>query len=61
MKIRWEVEDGYVGKSRPQQTVIPDDEIAQCNTPEERERLIEDYVREDFQNKISYTILGEES
>ncbi len=25
MKIRWQVEDGYVGKSRPQEANIDDD------------------------------------
>jgi len=27
MKIRWEVEDGYVGRSRPHYITVPDEDL----------------------------------
>jgi len=56
MKVTWEVQDGYVGASRPQYTVIPDDELAECEEDWEREDLIAEYVREDFLQRISWSI-----
>lgn len=54
MKISWEVEDGYVGKLRPQYTEVPDDEIAECETVEEADALIEEYVCGDFDYTITW-------
>ena len=55
MKITWEVEDGYIGKSRPQFTEIDDDELAECSTDEEREEFIEQCIHEDFMSNISWS------
>ena len=30
MKVRWQVDDGYSGKSRPQETLIDDEELNEC-------------------------------
>ena len=60
MKVIWEVEDGYVGKSRPQEIIIPDDEIYDWEgkiSEEEKQKLIEDCVQEDFNQKISWAIV----
>jgi len=54
MEIRWEVDDGYVGKDRPQYTEIDDDEICGCETVEDAMKYVEDYVQEDFEMKISW-------
>lgn len=54
MRVTWEVEDGYCGKSRPQHTDIDDDELAECETDEDREQLIADYVQEDFEQNITW-------
>jgi hypothetical protein len=55
MKITWEVEDGYVGKSSPQVVDVPDEELAECETDEEKHDLVEEYVQQDFNNNISYS------
>jgi hypothetical protein len=62
IKVTWEVEDGYAGKSRPQTTIIDieqehmsEGEWNELSEDEKRE-LIEDCVREDFENKISFGI-----
>ena len=60
MKAIWQVEDGYVGKSRPQETIIPDSELAECNNEEERQKWIYDYIQEDFENRISWTLIRTE-
>ena len=56
MRVTWEVEDGYVGKSRPQHTEVPDDELESCETEEEKQELINDYVQEDFDQTICWSI-----
>ena len=55
MIVNWEVEDGYIGKSRPQHTVIDDDELAERETEEEKEQLIEECIQDDFNQKISWS------
>ncbi len=58
MIVHWEVEDGYVGKSRPQSTEISDEDLDACETAEERERLIEDCIQEDFEQNITWAIVS---
>ncbi len=55
MEVTWEVEDGYLGKSRPKTTIIPDEEIADCETEDEAMQLVEDYVQSDFDNEICWS------
>lgn len=52
MRVKWEVDDGYVGGSRPHFTDVPDDELAECDTDLDREQLINDYIEEDFRQKV---------
>lgn len=52
MRVTWEVDDGYAGKSRPQHTEVPDEELEHL-TEEEQLRLIEEYIQEDFDNRMS--------
>jgi len=54
MRIRWYIDDGYVDKDRPHYLDVSDDELDYCDTAEERENLISDCVREEFENTISY-------
>ncbi len=58
MEITWQVSDGYVGGSRPHTTEIPDDELEECETEEERQDLINDYIQNDFEQEISWSIIG---
>lgn len=55
-EINWQVDDGYVGKCRPQKTKIDDNELLECESKEEVIKLIYDFVQEDFNNKICYSI-----
>ena len=55
MEILWEVEDGYAGKSRPQHTMIDDEEIQECETLDEAIEVIEGYVQNDLNNNISWS------
>jgi hypothetical protein len=54
MKVKWEVDDGYVGASRPQVTEVDDDELAECETEDEREHLINERIQEDFDERINW-------
>lgn len=60
MEITWEVEDGYVGKSRPQYTEIYDDDIRECESIKEAVELIEEAVQEDFESKITWGFVDSE-
>lgn len=55
MKIKWEAEDGYVGGSRPHYLEVDDDELSECETEEEKNQLIDDYVREDFEQTVTFS------
>ncbi len=54
MRITWEVEDGYCGKSRPQHTEVDDEDLKECATDKEREALIQDAIQEDFTSRIAW-------
>lgn len=56
MIVHWEVEDGYVGKSRPQETEIPNEELEGLSE-EDRQALIHEYVQDDFDRTISWAIV----
>lgn len=62
IRVRWQVEDGYVGKSRPQETVIdvqnelmPKLEWQELSDEEKREH-IDSIVQEDFERRIRFGI-----
>jgi hypothetical protein len=50
MEIRWEVNDGYIGKSRPQRTNISNKKIKECETKQEAIELIEECITTDFES-----------
>ena len=59
--VHWQVEDGYVGKSRPQKTIIkPYEDLGQEEWEEmsesERDEYIEQCVQDDFDQKVSFAI-----
>ena len=56
--VRWEVEDGYVGKSRPQQfemTIDPDD-FADDMDDLDIEDIIYRRAEDDFESKINFFV-----
>ena len=60
MRITWEVEDGYVGKSRPQHLEIGDEELDDIidqfdGRVEDIMKEIDWYVQEDFEQKVTWT------
>ena len=57
MIVHWEVSDGYVGGSRPQESEIPDSELEGMDE-EERVDFINKWVQEDFEQSISWEITG---
>lgn len=59
MRVTWQVEDGYVGGSRPHTTVIDDEDLEDLDE-KEREERIDEFIEEDFRNKVSWTILSRE-
>lgn len=59
MRVTWQVEDGYVGGSRPHTTVIDDEDMEDLDE-KEREEFITERIDEDFRETISWTILSRE-
>ena len=59
IEVIWEVQDGYVSGSRPQSTYIPREDYEECETEEEKQELVDEYVREDFLNsgKVSWSLI----
>ena len=61
IRITWEVEDGYVGKSRPQHytlTPFEVEEYNECEDDEDRQDLLNQIVQDEFDNKIYPCIQG---
>jgi hypothetical protein len=62
LDVTWQVEDGYVGGSRPHHTKIRlddyVDDIESWNqmSQEEKDDIIRDIVREDFEQRIDFSI-----
>ena len=57
MKVHWQIDDGYAGRARPQCTEIPDKEIEELDE-EEIQKVIEEYVDDDFKQKIRWYIIN---
>lgn len=57
MIVTWEINDGYVGKSRPQYTTIPDEVLEEIEDEIDRGIFIEDWIQEEFDNRISWSII----
>lgn len=56
MEIMWEVSDGYVGGSRPQYTEIDDGDILECDSVDEAMDMVQEYLQEDFEQNISWSM-----
>lgn len=50
VKVTWEINDGYAGKSRPQYTYIDREDWDACEGEKERQDLIDDCVQNDYDN-----------
>lgn len=55
--VTWKVDDGYVNNGQ-HKTQIDDYEFEDCETDEDRERIIEEAVQADFENNISWYIVS---
>lgn len=59
--IRWEVDDGYVGKSRPHSTSCSLEEFEGCETEQDVLERILELAEEDFQESVRICIPEAES
>lgn len=59
-EVVWSAEDGYVGKGRPQSFYIEPSDIEGYETDEELEKLLDDMARDDFENRVSYSVHNSE-
>ena len=56
MEIEWEVEDGYIGGSRPQSLTLISDDFENCKTVEDAMEVVNEAVQEDFRQTVTYKI-----
>jgi len=56
MKVKWYIDDSCCNNKVLHTTDVPDDELEQCNSQEDREILIDKYVSEDFYSEAAYCI-----
>lgn len=54
MNIRWEVADGYVNSAKFD-IDIDDNEIAEYETLEDKIEFIENFIQEDFEQRVSWS------
>jgi hypothetical protein len=50
--FRWEIDDGYVGRDRPQYVKIHLDDLCKCKTATEVEILVSKIIRDEYENKF---------
>ncbi len=53
--VTWEVDDGYDGRSRPQTTIVDEEDLEDCETKEEIREVIDECVRAEM-NEMGYSI-----
>lgn len=56
IKVTWEIDDGYAGKSRPQVFYIPRDDWDACETQQQKDELVEAMTDFEFYNNISFYV-----
>ena len=52
MIVTWHVTDS----KKPHYTEVPDDEYEECTTEQEKIILVDDYVREDFEESVGFVV-----
>jgi hypothetical protein len=52
--VNWEVEDGYMGKSRPQSFDMDLEDFEGCEDHDDYEKALDVAVQEEFNNNISW-------
>lgn len=54
LEIKWYCSDGYGGKNRPQVAFLPEYYLLDCETLDDVEDVVENIVKQDFVDKVSY-------
>ncbi len=52
MQIKYEVEDGYAGGSRYKYVEVDDEDLEQCESLEEKIKLVDEIVEQDFSQNV---------
>lgn len=59
MIVKWKVYDGKFGETL-HETDVPDESLAMCESEDERDEVIREYVQMDFKDNVQYFIIGSE-
>ena len=55
MKLRWQVTEGATGDDGYHRLEVPDDELAQCETEEERTAVIEQHIFDELTRVVGFS------
>jgi hypothetical protein len=55
MKVRWKVTDGGAGADGYHRLEVPDQELAECETEEERAAVIEEHIFDEFTRVVGFS------
>lgn len=58
--VRWEIEDGYTGSSRPQSFRVDAEDFQHCVTDADFAQVLSEITQEEFAQKVSFVIKREE-
>ena len=61
MIVNWKTNDGHCCGTRPHKIHLREEDLAECETEEERMSLIEDYVQTAFEDTITWEIVSIEN
>lgn len=56
IQVTWQAEDGYAGGARPQHAEVYLDNFEAGMSDEEIEKIIDDIVQEDFQQRVTPSV-----
>lgn len=60
IKVRWEIEDGYVGGARPHYTRVSAEDFQHCETEDQVRDALDEIIEDDFRAKIGFSVRNED-
>ena len=60
IKVRWEVDDGYAGGSRPQMCAVELDDFQHCDDESAVRDQLSEIIQDEFTNRISWFMKNED-
>jgi hypothetical protein len=58
--VRWQVDDGYVGGTRPQRTQVDTEDFQHCKTEEDVRNVLDEIIEEEMRTRIGFSVSNED-